>query len=71
MDRIAVQPERPARPFGQICDAVNEVDSSLDAICELLHLANGARVHAGGIHALLKPLQLRLQRAADDLNNSL
>ncbi len=60
---------RLARPIGELTNTVNEVDSSLEAICELLQHASDARVHAGGIHALLRPLQVKLNSAANQLND--
>lgn len=71
MEEIAVFPKRELRALGELCDAVNDVESSLDAICELLRLADGARVQANGIHALLKPLRIRLREVTDDLADQL
>lgn len=55
MDRLSVE--------------VSELDSKLDAICELLEAANDAKVHASGLHALLRPLSTRLSAAASDLSD--
>ncbi|RZI79814.1 MAG: DUF1484 family protein [Rubrivivax sp.] len=60
---------RLVRPIGELSDTVNEVDSSLEAICELLQHANGAKVNACGIHALLRPLQRKLSSAASALSD--
>lgn len=60
---------RQVRPIVDLSMDVNEVDSSLEALCELLESAEGARVNASGIHALLRPLQRKLSRAACDLSD--
>ena len=67
--KINVTEHRPVRSIEDLGLVVSEVDSSLEAICELLHLANGAKVHACGIHALIKPLQRQLSSAASALND--
>jgi hypothetical protein len=53
--------------MSQINSDVADVTSGLDAICELLDAANDAKVHAGGVRALLKPLQAKIAGVACDL----
>ena len=71
MEEIAVFPRRDVRALGKLSDAVRDVESSLDAICELLSLANGAKVDAGGLYALLRPLRVSLREVINDLNDQL
>jgi hypothetical protein len=47
---------------------VMEVDSCLDALCDLLQLANGQPVESSGIRALLRPLQVKLSHVTDKLS---
>lgn len=58
---------RRSRHLSHINNDVADVTSGLDAICELLDAANDAKVHAGGVRALLKPLQQKIAGVACDL----
>jgi hypothetical protein len=69
MSKEVVKSKRELRAIVDLSETVSDVDSSLTAICELLQAANGAKVNACGIHALLQPLQVRLSEAASELND--
>lgn len=63
---VAAQVRRP-RHLSHINNDVADVTSGLDALCELLDAANDAKVHAGGVRALLTPLQQKIALVACDL----
>ena len=52
-----------------VATVVDEVDSGLDALCELLQLAGEKTVEASSVHALLRPLQRRLSAAAGEMTD--
>lgn len=62
----AARARRP-RCLSNINADVADVTSGLDAICELLDAANDAKVYAGGVRALLRPLQQIMAGVACDL----
>lgn len=59
------------RNLTQVRDEINDVDLSLDALCELLHKANGELVSSGNLLQLLQPLRNKLCQACEDLNDRL
>lgn len=60
---------RALMSLNDIKDAIDSVDNSLAALCELLGAANGAPISADYLHVLLFPLHEQLGKAADDLKD--
>lgn len=56
-------------PVALLLQEINEVDSALDSVCELLNLSSPHKVDAGGLYSLLLPLRKRLSKAADGLTD--
>lgn len=69
MSGIAVAERRREKRLSELSDEVSDVESAVDAICELLQLAGSGVVHASSIYVLLRPLQARLSAAAGSLSD--
>lgn len=60
---------RALRPLPELRDMVSDVSGGLDALCELLHTADGSKIFAVSVLVLLKPLCDKLTVASGDLND--
>lgn len=65
----ATASRRQLLSLSEIRDIVNDVDSGLEALLELLWQSQNNVIHPESVHILLKPLSNKLCEASCDLND--
>ena len=60
---------RALRPFPELLAMVNEADAGLEGLIDLFGKAHSSHISTDHLVCLLRPMQEKLNRAANDLND--